>query len=87
MKKFTSFLTVAFLTLFTPLWVFAAANVSTIKIADVQGDTEPSVVALRDVFAKYVADKSDGLMKDEVYTNSSLGNTNTVFQGLQFGTI
>lgn len=65
----------------------AQAAPITIKIADAQGDTEPSVVALRTVFKNYVEEKSNGEMTVEVYTNSSLGNTNTVFQGLQFGTI
>lgn len=63
-----------------------AASIN-IKIANAQGDTEPSVVAFREVFKPYVEEKSQGRMIVEVYTNSSLGNTNTVFQGLQFGTI
>lgn len=87
MKNLVCLLSAFFMLLLLNNHVSAAQKPIIIKIADAQGDTEPSVVSLRDTFAKYVDEKSGGRMKVEVYTNSSLGNTNTVFQGLQFGTI
>lgn len=65
----------------------AHAAPTVIKVALESPPTEPYVELFKNVFQKYVEEKSGGRLQFSVHTNRTLGNVDTVFQGLQFGTI
>ncbi len=58
-----------------------------IKVAMDGPATEAYVELFVSVFQKYAEEKSEGRLKFSVYPNRTMGNVDTVFQGLQFGTI
>lgn len=58
-----------------------------IKVSLVQYEGDPIVKAMREVFKPMVEEKTNGEYKVEIYCGGALGNGDTVFQGLQFGTI
>lgn len=64
---------------------YGAVNV--IKFSCLDPDSSIEAQLLRKHFVKYIEEKSNGRYKIDMYTGSSLGNTDTVIQGLNFGTI
>lgn len=58
-----------------------------IKVSCVQPENDPQTVAMKTVFKKYVEEKTNGRYEVDVYSGGSLGNFDSVFQGVQFGTI
>ena len=66
---------------------FPAHAAPVIKVALDGPPSDTYVKLFVSVFQKYAEEKSEGRLKFSVHTNRVLGNTDTVFQGLQFGTI
>lgn len=58
-----------------------------VKVSIVQPDGDPSADAMREEFKKFIEDKTHGRYRVDVYTGGSLGNSDTVFQGVQFGSL
>lgn len=58
-----------------------------IKVSCVQPENDPQTIAMKTVFKKYVEEKTNGRYEVDVYSGGSLGNFDSVFQGVQFGTI
>jgi tripartite ATP-independent transporter DctP family solute receptor len=64
-----------------------AADVIKIKVASVVPEAQSQHIALRDVFKKYIEEKSDGRMIVEIYPNGQLGGERQSIEGVQLGTI
>lgn len=58
-----------------------------IKVALDGPATDTYVELFATVFQKYAEEKSEGRLQFTLYTNRTMGNLDTVFQGMQFGTI
>lgn len=65
--------------------VIAAPKV--LKFSCLEPDSSLETKLLREHFVKYIEEKSNGKYKVDIYPGSSLGNTDTVIQGLNMGTI
>ncbi|MCQ2444993.1 MAG: TRAP transporter substrate-binding protein [Mailhella sp.] len=65
----------------------AMAAPQTLKISLVTKDGDMFTKVMRDTFKPMVEEKSNGKYKVEIYAGGSLGNSDTVIQGTQFGTI
>lgn len=59
----------------------------TIKLAHVVAETQSTHIAARDVFKKYVEEKSAGKIKVEIYPNGQLGSDRQAIEAVQLGTI
>lgn len=66
---------------------FAASKPVRIKIASVVPETQSQHIALRDVFKKYVEEKSDGRLIVEIYPNGQLGGERQAIESVQLGTV
>lgn len=64
-----------------------AQKTYTIKLAYVVAETQSTHIAARDVFKKYVEEKSDGRIKVELYPNGQLGGDRQAIEAVQLGTI
>lgn len=67
--------------------VSAEAGPVVLKASILQPEGDPSVVAFREGFKKTLEEKSHGKYRVDVFTGGSLGNADTVIQGIQFGTL
>ncbi|MGN1038430.1 MAG: TRAP transporter substrate-binding protein, partial [Mailhella sp.] len=65
----------------------ALAAPQTIKVSLVTKDSDMFTKVMRDTFKPMIEEKSGGKYKVEIYTGGALGNSDTVIQGTQFGTI
>ena len=65
--------------------VMAAPTV--VKVSIVQPDGDPSADAMREDFKPFIEEKTKGRYRVDVYAGGSLGNADTVFQGVQFGSL
>lgn len=63
------------------------ADAKVLKLSCLDPDSSIEAQLLREHFVKYVEEKSNGKYEIDMYTGSALGNTDTVIQGLNFGTI
>lgn len=59
----------------------------TIKLAYVVAETQSTHIAARDVFKKYVEEKSGGKITVELYPNGQLGGDREAIEAVQLGTI
>lgn len=64
-----------------------AKETYTIKLAYVVPETQSTHIAARDVFKKYVEEKSNGRIKVELYPNGQLGGDRQAIEAVQLGTI
>ncbi len=64
-----------------------AQETYTIKLAYVVPETQSTHIAARDVFKKYVEEKSNGRIKVELYPNGQLGGDRQAIEAVQLGTI
>jgi len=64
-----------------------ARETYTIKLAYVVPETQSTHIAARDVFKKYVEEKSNGRIKVELYPNGQLGGDRQAIEAVQLGTI
>ncbi len=65
----------------------AKAAPALVKVSIVQPDGDPTADAMRQVFKPFIEEKTQGRFQVDVYTGGALGNSDTVFQGIQFGTL
>ena len=65
----------------------AVAAPKVLKFSCLEPDSSLETKLLREHFVKYIEEKSNGKYKVDIYPGSSLGNTDTVIQGLNMGTI
>ena len=65
----------------------AAAAPTVLKFSCLEPDSSLETKLLREHFVKYIEEKSNGKYKVDIYPGSALGNTDTVIQGLNLGTI
>lgn len=59
----------------------------TIKLAYVVPETQSTHIAAKDVFKKYVEEKSNGRIEVELYPNGELGGDRQAIEAVQLGTI
>lgn len=59
----------------------------TIKLAYVVPETQSTHIAAKEVFKKYVEEKSEGRIKVELYPNGQLGGDRQAIEAVQLGTI
>ena len=66
----------------------APANAATtVKVSVVTNNGDVLVTAMQDTFTKFIEEKSKGKYKVDTYFGGALGGCDSVFQGVQFGTI
>ncbi|MDL2314013.1 TRAP transporter substrate-binding protein DctP, partial [Desulfovibrio sp. OttesenSCG-928-C14] len=78
--------TVIALALLIPLPAFAASP-TIIKVSTIGPETEPTALAIRQGFKKTLEERTNGRYRVDLYAGNSIGNIDTVFQGIQFGTL
>ena len=64
-----------------------AFAVQKVTMSILPGNGDPAVVAAQKDFKEFIETKSNGRYEVEVYFGATMGNCDTVFQGVQFGTI
>lgn len=70
-----------------PAFSVAEAAPQSIKIVCPMGSRDFNNVLLRDVFKPYVEKNSNGKYQVDIFTDSSMGGVQEIFQGVTFGTV
>lgn len=65
----------------------SAASPQTIKIVCPMGSRDFNNVLFREVFKPYVEKNSNGKYRVDIFTDSSMGGVQEIFQGVMFGTV
>ena len=71
----------------TLMFAFPALAAQKVTMSILPGNGDPAVVAAQKDFKEFIETKSNGKYQVEIYFGGALGNCDTVFQGVQFGTI
>lgn len=58
-----------------------------VTMAILPGPGDPAVVAAEKDFKEFIESKTNGKYEIDIYSGASLGNLDTIFQGIQFNTI
>ena len=63
------------------------AATKNLKVSITMADGDPTADAARQVLKPFIEKASNGRYKVDIYPGGSIGQANTVFQGIQFGTL
>lgn len=85
--KMRNLFTMAALSVMVLLCAGPALAAQKVTMSILPGNGDPAVIAAQKDFKEFIETKSGGKYQIEIYFGASLGNCDTVFQGVQFGTI